>query len=102
MPARTANAKAAPANSLLARGQSSDALLQKLRAIQSQLERDVELSQLGDVHSQLCSQQLMLHKDKGVRASTACCLADVLRLSAPNAPFTADELQVSSEEEIRG
>lgn len=34
----------------------------------------------------------MLHKDKAVKANVACCLADMLRLFAPNAPFTPAEL----------
>lgn len=38
--------------------------------------------------------QLLFHKGKEVRASLACCLADVLRLCAPTPPFDEDQLQV--------
>lgn len=30
---------------------------------------------------------------RGVKAYAACCLADILRLYAPEAPYTADELR---------
>ncbi|KAI9339312.1 armadillo-type protein [Obelidium mucronatum] len=33
------------------------------------------------------------HRDKAVRALAACCLADVLRLFAPDAPYTEPELK---------
>ncbi|KAF8726601.1 hypothetical protein AX14_007667 [Amanita brunnescens Koide BX004] len=33
-----------------------------------------------------------MHKDRGVKAYAACCLADVLRLYAPDAPYTQPEL----------
>jgi hypothetical protein len=45
----------------------------------------------------LASEQLLGHKDKGVKAYTACCAVDVLRLCAPTAPFTQKELKVCSE-----
>jgi sister-chromatid-cohesion protein PDS5 len=31
---------------------------------------------------------------RGVKAYAACCLADLLRLYAPDAPFSQDELRV--------
>lgn len=64
--------------------------------LQGQLEQDVDLSTLKGVQTQLSSPQLILHKDREVRASVACCIADVLRLSAPDAPYTGDDLQVST------
>lgn len=82
---------------LLVRGQSTDGLLRKVKALQADLAGDVDLASLKDVHTQLCSPQLMLHKDRAVRASVACCLADILRLSAPNAPYTVNDLHVSHE-----
>ena len=32
---------------------------------------------------------------RGVKAYAACCLADILRVYAPDAPYTGDELRVS-------
>ncbi|PWN28534.1 hypothetical protein BDZ90DRAFT_218538 [Jaminaea rosea] len=81
---------------LLARGQSTDALLKKLKTIQvelTQADQDVDLKSLEDLTPQLVSDQMMLHKDQAVRASVACCLAEVLRLYAPNAPFTSDKIK---------
>jgi len=62
----------------------------------SALEQEtVDTNTLNDLCLQLVHPSLTLHKDKSVKASTACCLADTLRLYAPNAPYTADELKVS-------
>ena len=44
---------------------------------------------------ELADPQLLQHKDKGVRAWVACCAVDVLRLCAPDAPFTESQLRVS-------
>ncbi|CAO1626749.1 unnamed protein product [Sympodiomycopsis kandeliae] len=78
---------------LLVRGQSTSGLLKKLQILQDELSQDRDLDDFKEVHTQLCSPDLTLHKDKAVRASVACCLADVLRLSAPNAPFDDNDLQ---------
>jgi sister-chromatid-cohesion protein PDS5 len=39
----------------------------------------------------------MSSKDKAVKALTACCIADILRLFAPDAPYTENELKVRSQ-----
>ena len=43
----------------------------------------------------------MLHKDKGVKAYTACCIAELLNIYAPDAPYTAGELKVSATYDVR-
>ena len=43
---------------------------------------------------ELASPNLLAHKDKGVRAWTACCLVEILRLCAPDAPYTGQQLRV--------
>ena len=48
------------------------------------------------VAKELASPNLLGHKDKGVRAWTACCLVDILRLCAPDAPYTGQQLKVSN------
>ncbi|CAO1625621.1 unnamed protein product [Jaminaea pallidilutea] len=81
---------------LLARGHTTDSLLKKLKGIQAELssiDEEVDFNSLTELNGQLCSTQLTLHKDRAVRASVACCLADVLRITAPNAPFTLDQLK---------
>lgn len=75
---------------------STDVLLKKLKTLHTEL---VELEQdrlakdaLRSVSHELIHQSILLHKDKGVKAYAACCIADVLRLSAPDAPYSPNEL----------
>ncbi|KIK94536.1 hypothetical protein PAXRUDRAFT_827895 [Paxillus rubicundulus Ve08.2h10] len=71
---------------------STDTLLKKLKVLHIELaELDQELvdvDSLSSVRTQLVNTSLLLHKDRGVKAYTACCLADILRLYAPDAPYT--------------
>lgn len=48
---------------------------------------------LASVAEQLVDSALMAHQDQNVRAFVACCLADILRIFAPNAPYEHDQLQ---------
>ena len=57
---------------------------------QETVERDSFLTVAKD----LASPNLLAHKDKGVKALTTCCLVDILRLCAPDAPYTAQQLKV--------
>jgi hypothetical protein len=54
----------------------------------------VDVDSLQPVTRQLVSELLLNHRDQGVKALVACCLADLLRLFAPEAPFTDSELHV--------
>jgi sister-chromatid-cohesion protein PDS5 len=82
---------------LVGKGLSTDALLKKLKALHTELaEMDQELvdvNSLGHVRKELISTSILLHKDRGVKAYSACCLADILRLYAPDAPYTQTELR---------
>lgn len=75
-------------------------LLNRLEALSSELkglgdeQEDVYKDSLTKVSKELASKHLLGHKDKGVRAFTACCLVDVLKICAPNAPFTPSQLRV--------
>ena len=61
------------------------------------LDQDtVDTSSLDAVKKELISPGLLLGKDRGVKAHVACCLADLLRLYAPDAPYTPSELKVRS------
>ena len=53
------------------------------------------------VAKELADPQLLAHKDRGVRAWTARCIVDLLRLCAPNAPFTEKQLKAIFEMIIR-
>lgn len=82
---------------LAGKGLSTDALLTRLKTLHTQLaaldQETVDTSSLNTTHSELINVSLLLHKDRGVKAYTACCLADILRLYAPEAPYTEHELR---------
>lgn len=80
--------KAIPISDLLSRLQTLANELRKLD--QEEIERD----SLRKVSQDLGGGHLLAHRDKGVRAWTACCVVDVLRLCAPDAPFTERQLKV--------
>lgn len=68
-----------------------DALSKEL----SDLEQETtDKDSLIKVAKDLVSHNLLTHKDKGVKAFVACCLVDILRVCAPNAPFTPAQLKV--------
>ncbi|KDN48299.1 hypothetical protein RSAG8_02891, partial [Rhizoctonia solani AG-8 WAC10335] len=71
-------------------GKSSLALHSELAAMD---QDNVDTNTLQGVRKELISATILLHKDKGVRALAACCIADLLRLYAPDAPYTAPELK---------
>ncbi|KAF8067855.1 armadillo-type protein [Lyophyllum atratum] len=76
---------------------STDILLKKLKALHTELaaldQELVDVNSLGTARKELVSTSFLLHKDRGVKAYTACCLADILRLYAPDAPYTQAELR---------
>ncbi|PNP53620.1 hypothetical protein THARTR1_05744 [Trichoderma harzianum] len=81
-------AKPIPSGTLLTR-------LEKLSKELAEFEQgEVDLSSLRDVAAQLAHRNLLQHKDRGVKAYTACCLVDILRLFVPDAPFTDDQLKM--------
>ncbi|KAJ3074148.1 hypothetical protein HDU98_011997 [Podochytrium sp. JEL0797] len=62
-------------------------------ALASFEQETVDTSSLAATAKQLVSASLMQHKDKAVKSLAACCLADILRLFAPDAPYSEDELK---------
>jgi sister-chromatid-cohesion protein PDS5 len=107
---------------VLQKGQSTDSLLRKLKVRSSFRQRQNDLptdtpftdckypqelqkvlakpdvKDLNDatievIKSQLIQEQLLFHKSIDVRSSLACCIADLLRLCAPDSPFNGGELQ---------
>jgi sister-chromatid-cohesion protein PDS5 len=73
-------------------------LLRRLTALQEELvemdQDEVDKTSFVGVAKALAGQHLLSHKDKGVRAYVACCLVELLRLCAPDAPFTGSQLKV--------
>ena len=82
---------------LVGKGLSTDALLKKLKQLHQELadmdQEHVDVNSLAPVRKDLISTSILLHKDRGVKAYAACCLADLLRLYAPDAPYTQNELR---------
>ncbi|KAI9767714.1 MAG: hypothetical protein M1835_007003 [Candelina submexicana] len=72
-------------------------LLRRLQALARELkamdQEEHDRSTFNKVAKELASPNLLTHKDKGVRAWTACSLVDILRLCAPDAPFTGTQLR---------
>ncbi|PWY79745.1 ARM repeat-containing protein [Aspergillus heteromorphus CBS 117.55] len=72
-------------------------LLQRLQTLAQELRKleqeEIETESLKKVSQELATAHLLAHKDKGVRAWAACCIVDVLRLCAPDAPFTGNQLK---------
>ncbi|QPH01928.1 hypothetical protein C2857_006132 [Epichloe festucae Fl1] len=77
---------------------ASATLLDRLERLSKELsdfdQGGVQLDSLKDVAASLAHRNLLQHKDRGVKAYTACCLVDILRLFAPDAPFTDDQLKM--------
>lgn len=73
-------------------------LLDRLEALHNELRKldqeDIEAAALTRAAQDLASPNLLAHKDKGVRAFACCCLVDILRLCAPDAPFRVAQFKV--------
>ncbi|KAJ1970495.1 Sister chromatid cohesion protein pds5, partial [Dimargaris xerosporica] len=71
-------------------------LTKRLKSLHTELaeldQERVDVHSLDSVTQDLMSPALTAHKDRGVQILTACCIADVLRLYAPEAPY--DERQL--------
>ncbi|PFH55440.1 hypothetical protein XA68_18308 [Ophiocordyceps unilateralis] len=81
-------AKPIPSATLVAR-------LEKLSKELAEFDQgEVQLDSLRSVAAHLAHRNLLQHKDRGVKAYTACCLVDILRLFVPDAPFTDDQLKM--------
>ena len=76
----------------------TDQLIKRLTSLLKELEQleqeTTDASSLNKTAKEVASHPLLTHKDKGVRAYTACCVVEILRLCAPNAPFTESQLKV--------
>lgn len=75
-------------------------LLRRLQALfreaQNIEQEEADRESLLPIAKELATQNLTAHKDRGVRAWTACCVVEMLRLCAPDAPFTTAQLKVSN------
>lgn len=61
----------------------------------SPIDQDhVDRSELIGLADQLAAPGLIKHKDRAVRVLIACCIANILRLFAPDAPYSIDQFEV--------
>ncbi|KAJ2159386.1 Sister chromatid cohesion protein pds5 [Coemansia sp. RSA 552] len=68
--------------------------LKRLSKELNALEQEtVDTQSLAAVTRQLVAPALLRHKDAGVVAYVSCCLADILRLYAPDAPYGEEEIK---------
>ena len=94
--ARTHHQKLKFAGSLKGSASELSKQLKQLHEELAQHDQDlIEVTSLDKVAKHCMSPTLLLHKDPGVKAYLAACLADLLRLYAPEAPYTQAELKVS-------
>ncbi|RYP55559.1 hypothetical protein DL770_010900 [Monosporascus sp. CRB-9-2] len=72
-------------------------LLRRLERLSKELveleQETVDKESLTGIAKQLASPSLLSHKETGVKAFTASCLVDILKLCAPEAPFTPKQLK---------
>ncbi|KAJ6021143.1 Armadillo-like helical [Penicillium herquei] len=72
-------------------------LLERLQTLSAELrqgeQEEIDKESMRKVSQELASAHLLAHKDKGVRAWATACLVDILRLCAPDAPFTMNQLK---------
>lgn len=72
-------------------------LLKRLQALATELkeaeQETISKESLTRPAQELAHSNLLKHKDKGVKSWAAHCLVDVLRLAAPNAPFSGQQLK---------
>ncbi|KAI1881581.1 hypothetical protein JX265_000407 [Neoarthrinium moseri] len=72
-------------------------LLRRLEKLSRELvdmdQETVEKGSLTKVAKELASHNLLAHKEGGVKAYAASCLVDILKLCAPDAPFTPSQLK---------
>lgn len=69
--------------------------LDKLSKELTELDQDWEHKEsLNKIAKDVCSPNILGHKDPGVKAFAACCLVDILKICAPDAPFAPSQLKV--------
>ncbi|KAI8343353.1 armadillo-type protein [Chlamydoabsidia padenii] len=75
-----------------------DVLKQRLETLHKELQSfeqmNVDTSSLATISKDLINKRILQHKNSTVSALAACCIADVLRLHAPDPPYNETELKL--------
>jgi sister chromatid cohesion protein PDS5 len=73
-------------------------LVKRLTALYDEISplepEDLDVQTLAPKAKELIHERLLKHKNKGVVAWTTCCIVECLKLFAPDAPYTGQELKV--------
>lgn len=73
-------------------------LLRRLQALFAEMrpmeQEEIDRDSFTAIAQELASPSLLGHKEKGVRAWTANCLVEILKLCAPDAPYSVAQLKV--------
>lgn len=70
--------------------------LQRLFEELNDMDQDrVDKDSLTEVAHALAQRNLLQHKEPPIKAYVAACLVEILRVCAPDAPFTEEQLKVS-------
>lgn len=75
---------------------SKDELIKRLKNLAHELsnaDQTDRAEKYGTVAQSLVSPFILKHRDKDVKAHAACCLADILRIHAPEAPYDEEQLK---------
>lgn len=75
---------------------SKDELIKRLKNLAHELSNADQVdgeSKYKEVSVSLVKPFILKHRDKDVKAHAACCLADILRIFAPEAPYGEEELR---------
>ncbi|KAH3678177.1 hypothetical protein WICPIJ_008912 [Wickerhamomyces pijperi] len=71
-------------------------LLERLDTLSTELSKvdqdKFDVQSLDKLKTDLISKKLLDHRELGVQALIACCISDILRIYAPDAPYTDREL----------
>lgn len=77
--------------------ENTEALLRRLKTLHAKLAKldqdGTDVRSLDPIRKPLVHPTILHHKDRGVKAYAACCLAEVLRLYAPDAPYTPSDVR---------
>lgn len=75
---------------------STKELLIRLQALSDELsavdQDNVDIGSYKKIQDDLVNKKLLGNSNFGIQAYVCCCLSDILRINAPNAPFTATQL----------
>ena len=73
-------------------------LLKRLKAFFNEVEdlepEDIDVQSLRGTAEELVHDRLLSHRNRGVQAWAVRCVVEVMRIFAPDAPYSAKQLQV--------